>query len=185
MTVSGMTPSSLWHLMTRKFMADPEDGRGGQKPLPAVPSHLEEWSCPGPLRCHRGKAQSNGQATLQCMICMEDFEDGQELRTLPCLHIYHVQCIDRSAPELHTPPPAPTSFHRSLLPPVLPVVVRSHPFAQPFACQCATVVTTPLYYGHTAALFKRANAPAARCLPSGCNPCTSSIHKTGHLCVVV
>ena len=29
-----------------------------------------------------------------CVICIDPFEDGQELRTLPCHHEYHVKCID-------------------------------------------------------------------------------------------
>lgn len=31
---------------------------------------------------------------LQCPVCMDDFEDGQELRVLPCRHSFHPSCID-------------------------------------------------------------------------------------------
>merc|ERR1719158_115666 len=31
----------------------------------------------------------------KCMICMELFADGDMLRTLPCLHRYHRQCVDQ------------------------------------------------------------------------------------------
>ncbi|KAF3852238.1 hypothetical protein F7725_005593 [Dissostichus mawsoni] len=30
----------------------------------------------------------------ECVICMMDFEYGDPIRFLPCLHIYHVDCID-------------------------------------------------------------------------------------------
>merc|ERR1712232_1465170 len=30
----------------------------------------------------------------KCMICMEHFANGDVLRTLPCLHRYHKQCVD-------------------------------------------------------------------------------------------
>ncbi|KAJ0032996.1 hypothetical protein NQD34_000103 [Periophthalmus magnuspinnatus] len=30
----------------------------------------------------------------RCVICMMDFEYGDPVRFLPCLHIYHVDCID-------------------------------------------------------------------------------------------
>ncbi|KAF9385008.1 hypothetical protein BGX21_001167, partial [Mortierella sp. AD011] len=31
---------------------------------------------------------------VECVICLEDFEDEAELRVLPCRHEYHVACID-------------------------------------------------------------------------------------------
>merc|ERR1719313_1182592 len=30
----------------------------------------------------------------QCMVCLADFEDGDELRKLHCDHMFHVDCID-------------------------------------------------------------------------------------------
>ncbi|XP_063062264.1 RING finger protein 11a [Engraulis encrasicolus] len=30
----------------------------------------------------------------ECVICMMDFEMGDEVRYLPCVHTYHVDCID-------------------------------------------------------------------------------------------
>ncbi|KAI4799394.1 hypothetical protein KUCAC02_016962, partial [Chaenocephalus aceratus] len=29
-----------------------------------------------------------------CVICMMDFEYGDPIRFLPCMHIYHMDCID-------------------------------------------------------------------------------------------
>lgn len=29
-----------------------------------------------------------------CPICLIDYEEGEELRELPCGHLYHPQCID-------------------------------------------------------------------------------------------
>ena len=33
-------------------------------------------------------------AQLQCPVCQDDFESGQQLRILPCLHSFHQHCID-------------------------------------------------------------------------------------------
>lgn len=29
-----------------------------------------------------------------CQICLEDFHEGDELRTLPCFHLFHSKCVD-------------------------------------------------------------------------------------------
>lgn len=36
-----------------------------------------------------------GSADVQCAICMESFVEGESVRTLPCMHKYHVNCIDK------------------------------------------------------------------------------------------
>ena len=30
----------------------------------------------------------------RCAICMIDFETGDEIKYLPCMHIYHKECVD-------------------------------------------------------------------------------------------
>ena len=35
------------------------------------------------------------QGDEECCLCMEAFQDTDELRVLPCEHFYHKGCIDR------------------------------------------------------------------------------------------
>nr|CAD2175867.1 unnamed protein product [Meloidogyne enterolobii] len=36
----------------------------------------------------------DGKGDTECAICMGDFQPGDPIRFLPCLHSYHLQCID-------------------------------------------------------------------------------------------
>merc|ERR1712142_1330810 len=35
------------------------------------------------------------QMDKSCSVCLEDFERGISIRTLPCRHFFHSQCIER------------------------------------------------------------------------------------------
>ncbi|KAI1317308.1 hypothetical protein EDD11_008677 [Mortierella claussenii] len=37
---------------------------------------------------------ANANAQTMCSICLGDYEVGEQVRTLPCYHQYHVECID-------------------------------------------------------------------------------------------
>mmetsp|Transcript_168792 Transcript_168792/g.542490 ORF Transcript_168792/g.542490 Transcript_168792/m.542490 type:complete len:360 (-) Transcript_168792:143-1222(-) len=41
-----------------------------------------------------GSPGGGDEEERKCMVCLELFEVGQDLRILPCLHRYHVTCID-------------------------------------------------------------------------------------------
>jgi len=40
------------------------------------------------------KSKVRGNEPLECVICLEEYQDEEELRVLPCRHEYHVTCID-------------------------------------------------------------------------------------------
>ena len=41
------------------------------------------------------ESASREGTSKKCMICQMDYEVGDQLRTLPCIHKYHAQCIDQ------------------------------------------------------------------------------------------
>eukprot|EP00455_Lapot_gusevi_P048680 TRINITY_DN6771_c0_g4_i1.p1 TRINITY_DN6771_c0_g4~~TRINITY_DN6771_c0_g4_i1.p1 ORF type:complete len:250 (+),score=59.09 TRINITY_DN6771_c0_g4_i1:66-752(+) len=44
----------------------------------------------------RDSDASPGESDASCAICLSDYHDNDELRTLPCFHKFHKDCIDRS-----------------------------------------------------------------------------------------
>ena len=46
------------------------------------------------LPTHIYKPQEGVQINTTCPICLCDYEEGDVLRTLPCFHIFHKDCID-------------------------------------------------------------------------------------------
>ena len=44
------------------------------------------------------KVESKVGEEEKCPICLTELEDGEEIKTLPCKHLFHPDCID---PWLH------------------------------------------------------------------------------------
>lgn len=75
--------------------------------LEQMPTHAFH----GSAEAQQGGAGGAGGPT--CAVCLEDAAEGDELRTLPCLHQFHAACIDRW---LEASDSCPVCKHR-LLPP--------------------------------------------------------------------
>jgi len=43
----------------------------------------------------RPMGSSEGNYQESCCVCMEDFQNNEKVRTLPCLHFFHTGCIDK------------------------------------------------------------------------------------------
>ena len=37
---------------------------------------------------------SGNSSALECTLCLEPYSTGEQLRTLPCQHVFHASCID-------------------------------------------------------------------------------------------
>lgn len=46
------------------------------------------------VETYRWGESGRDEPQLQCMVCLSDFVQGEELRRLPCQHCFHTQCID-------------------------------------------------------------------------------------------
>mmetsp|Transcript_167204 Transcript_167204/g.537087 ORF Transcript_167204/g.537087 Transcript_167204/m.537087 type:complete len:228 (-) Transcript_167204:92-775(-) len=62
-------------------------GASASAPPPADPAFVESHS----LLSVWG---AEGPAETQCVICCDDLAEGDEVRTLPCGHVYHKECVD-------------------------------------------------------------------------------------------
>ncbi|XP_060553995.1 uncharacterized protein LOC132715041 [Ruditapes philippinarum] len=52
--------------------------------ISVLPIHTYKTPCSG----------DNDDNKTDCLVCLSEFTEGEKLRTLPCCHIYHVDCID-------------------------------------------------------------------------------------------
>ncbi|CAK0890371.1 unnamed protein product, partial [Prorocentrum cordatum] len=72
-------------------------GNGRSRPIPS-PEELARL--PTRRATHREVGAGEGAALKEgidhkCAVCYENYQLGEELKTLPCLHVYHAACIDR------------------------------------------------------------------------------------------
>lgn len=67
------------------------DAKASGRAGPAGPAGGAQ--APQPSGAREGKTEEKAET---CVICLEEFKDGEEIRRLPCLHIFHQGCVDRA-----------------------------------------------------------------------------------------
>jgi hypothetical protein len=53
-----------------------------------LPVRTFQWKAVG------GEEAASSSNRYTCTVCLDDFESGDQLRTLPCMHAFHTKCID-------------------------------------------------------------------------------------------
>jgi hypothetical protein len=44
------------------------------------------------------KNDSSENETEKCTICLNNFEEQEDVRRLPCMHLFHIECVDQWLP---------------------------------------------------------------------------------------
>ncbi|KAL4867326.1 hypothetical protein BDV12DRAFT_186739 [Aspergillus spectabilis] len=79
---------------SKEIEVDPEPGQA--PPSPSTPSIdvVEKELSPDGKAVENDSASSHGDAHMECVICMEDFDGDDSIRALICGHIFHATCLD-------------------------------------------------------------------------------------------
>ncbi|MCO5588365.1 hypothetical protein L7F22_042320 [Adiantum nelumboides] len=64
--------------------------------VPLVYEGAEECGKEVNLRCGGKRQQSTAGSSMDCSVCLCEFEQGQQLRIMPnCCHVFHSDCIHK------------------------------------------------------------------------------------------
>lgn len=72
----------------------PPPARGATRSGGAAQQRIDRTTVAAPFKAPPPGSGSDS-ALRECTICMEAFAEGEQVRTLQCLHKFHTKCIDR------------------------------------------------------------------------------------------
>jgi hypothetical protein len=47
-----------------------------------------------PMEKQEGESDDDFTLRTQCQVCLGDYEEGEEVRALPCMHVFHAACVE-------------------------------------------------------------------------------------------
>eukprot|EP01114_Cavostelium_apophysatum_P019326 TRINITY_DN6197_c0_g1_i2.p1 TRINITY_DN6197_c0_g1~~TRINITY_DN6197_c0_g1_i2.p1 ORF type:complete len:331 (-),score=46.72 TRINITY_DN6197_c0_g1_i2:21-1013(-) len=83
--VRGDGPADYESLLALEELLHPVNRGATQETLQVLPTH----------KYHASATLSNDESKTKCGICLADYEEGEELKTLTCLHSFHSGCVDK------------------------------------------------------------------------------------------
>lgn len=109
---------TMYHLIVICCQNSSQQDRRHDQPTIQTPSGEEGGFVSHQIPSHKYEKKNNDDESVTCAVCLGDFEEGQELRTMPsCMHSFHVPCIDMW---LHSHPNCPVCRADATPSPVMP-----------------------------------------------------------------
>ncbi|XP_041356123.1 uncharacterized protein LOC121373517 [Gigantopelta aegis] len=72
------------------------DGRGGNGNIGASQVVIEQNTLPHKYKKTKRCTDVDDPYHMEkCTICLCEFEDGEDVRRLPCMHLFHIECVDQ------------------------------------------------------------------------------------------
>lgn len=93
-------PLPLWfsrHMSHRldDYMRYLENRRNASANRGASQHTIESFTFPHKYKRMKKETDDMEDNTEKCTICLSEFEDFEDVRRLPCMHLFHVECVDQ------------------------------------------------------------------------------------------
>jgi hypothetical protein len=87
---------TMYHLIVICCQNSAERAQQHDRPATQTPSVEEDCLGSHQIPSHKYEKKKNDEDDcITCAVCLGDFEEGEDLRTMPsCMHSFHVPCID-------------------------------------------------------------------------------------------
>jgi hypothetical protein len=89
--ISSMSYDEIMELQER--LGSVSQGASTQR-IDQLPTSKYDSSSTNDNKSEGNSKKNDDSGDHQCSVCMEEFESGETIRTLPCFHKFHAPCID-------------------------------------------------------------------------------------------